>query len=686
MAEEGGISSPDSSLDGSDGSYEAKRGAGSLLDQLGDTRAVEEYVGQYQIGKIIGKGGFGTVHKGRNLNTGEIVAVKCFRAEKIAKENMSVVMGEAELLMRLHHPNIVKFYGYVKTRHFLYFVLEYLEEGSLSKVLSDFGIIPEKLAAFYIDQILRGLSYLHARRVIHRDIKGSNLLIAKTGEVKLADFGVSAQLNESEKRFSVVGTPYWMAPEVIEMSGHYTESDIWSVGCVVLELVTGQPPYYNQPAMAAMFRIVADSHPPLPPNISPDLADFLLQCWRKDPLERPTAKQLLEHPWLRIAHQSDVQAGGTSLETARSWIEDYNKDKEAGSGRGRRSESEDGTTDDESPVSTMYIKSTIINKSNKASESEDDGGGEESEDDGSKNNSVRITKLVDPPPLTPRTASKHASEKERKEREKREKKERKEREKMEKKKAKQGKGGSLIVRGNEAQQGGHDQGAATGLGSKKSRSRSLDPIAPPLAALDAGTSAASRNGSALASSEAAKKLWLRLDEEMKRSVQVKKEMEAMKLEMEQMRADKNDLRVKLAETRTKNEEIATLAKATLDPDLSNDKREKMRRRLATLLKENERSGSLTSVEEADAMLLRSPKSSKKALRVGVATRLIGAERKKRAPKGSWLRMGNNGADPAGGGSGGDSPEQPPASGSFDLTTSPSRAPDTAARDSLRRSG
>jgi hypothetical protein len=93
---------------------------------------------------------------------------------------------------------------------------------------------------------------------------------------------------------------------------------------------------------------------------------------------------------------------------------------------------------------------------------------------------------------------------------------------MEKKKAKQGKGGSLIVRGNEAQQGDHDKGAATGLGSKKSRSRSLDPIAPPLAALDAGTSAASRNGSALASSEAAKKLWLRLDEEMKRSVQVKK--------------------------------------------------------------------------------------------------------------------------------------------------------------------
>lgn len=219
---------------------------------------------------------------------------------------------------------------------------------------------------------------------------------------------------------------------------------------------------------------------------------------------------------------------GTSLETARSWIEDYNKDKdkEPGSGRGRRSESEDGTTDDESPVSTMYIKSTTIsnNKSSKASESEDDGGGEESEDDhnGSKNNSVRITKLVDPPPLTPRTASKHTSEKERKEREKREKKERKEREKMEKKKAKQGKGGSLIVRGNEAQQGDHDNGAATGLGSKKSRSRSLDPTAPPLAALDAGTPAATRNGSALASSEAAKKLWLRLDEEMKRSVQVKK--------------------------------------------------------------------------------------------------------------------------------------------------------------------
>lgn len=119
-----------------------------------------------------------------------------------------------------------------------------------------------------MSQVLHGLLYLHEQGVIHRDIKGANILTTKEGLVKLADFGVASRttgLNES----SVVGTPYWMAPEVIELTGATTASDIWSLGCTVIELLEGKPPYHNLQPMPALFRIVNDDHPPLPQGASP---------------------------------------------------------------------------------------------------------------------------------------------------------------------------------------------------------------------------------------------------------------------------------------------------------------------------------------------------------------------------------------------------------------------------------
>ena len=156
--------------------------------------------------------------------------------------------------------------------------------------------------------MLLGLDYLHSQGVIHRDIKGGNILTTKDGIVKLADFGVATNLTESEKSNSVVGTPYWMAPEVIEISGQITSAcDIWSLGCTVIELLTTNPPYSNLNPCSAMIKIVQEPTPPLPDSITDDLRDFLSRCFEKDPFKRIDAKSLLKHVWLTKNDRSLLQ-------------------------------------------------------------------------------------------------------------------------------------------------------------------------------------------------------------------------------------------------------------------------------------------------------------------------------------------------------------------------------------------
>ncbi|KAK9810498.1 hypothetical protein WJX72_011817 [[Myrmecia] bisecta] len=224
----------------------------------------------------------------------------------ISQDALQGVMGEIELLKNLNHKNIVKYIGSFKTRTHLYIILEYMENGALSSIIkpTKFGAFPESLVAVYIAQVLQGLAYLHEQGVVHRDIKGANILTTKEGLVKLADFGVAAKLGESSDgdeslRQSVVGTPYWMAPEVIEMTSVTAAADIWSVACLAIELLTGQAPYYDLQPMSALFRIVQDEHPPLPVEITPGMQEFLLQCFQKDPQKRPDARTLLRHEWIQ---------------------------------------------------------------------------------------------------------------------------------------------------------------------------------------------------------------------------------------------------------------------------------------------------------------------------------------------------------------------------------------------------
>ncbi|GER57856.1 protein kinase [Striga asiatica] len=278
---------------------------------------------KYMLGDEIGKGAYGRVYKGLDLENGDFVAIKQVSLENIAQEDLNIIMQEIDLLKNLNHKNIVKYLGSLKTKSHLHIILEYVENGSLANIIkpNKFGPFPESLVALYISQVLEGLVYLHEQGVIHRDIKGANILTTKEGLVKLADFGVATKLTEADvNTHSVVGTPYWMAPEgmlvyfscmlasillgnknfavlcnmsrhekylivhirpVIEMSGVCAASDIWSVGCTVIELLTCVPPYYDLQPMPALFRIVQDEHPPIPDSLSPAITDFLRQCFKK---------------------------------------------------------------------------------------------------------------------------------------------------------------------------------------------------------------------------------------------------------------------------------------------------------------------------------------------------------------------------------------------------------------------
>jgi serine/threonine protein kinase len=188
--------------------------------------------------------------------------------------------------------------------------MEYCENGSLANMLKRFGkVFPEPLVKKYTSQVLLGLEYLHEQGVIHRDVKCANILTTKDGLVKLSDFGTSTKISDISSS-QVVGSPYWMAPEVIELAGAHTSSDIWSVGCTVIELFTSSPPYFSLAPMSALFRIVRDDSPPIPAEVSPLMRDFLAQCFQKNPMLRISAENLLKHAWFSNESSTRRVSGG----------------------------------------------------------------------------------------------------------------------------------------------------------------------------------------------------------------------------------------------------------------------------------------------------------------------------------------------------------------------------------------
>jgi len=257
---------------------------------------------------LLGRGSYGCVYLGLNLDTGDLLAIKQvqFAEGQDLSQNtrLQALMQEISILGSLKHENIVQYLGSVVTGYTFNIFLEYVAGGSIASIIDRFGPIKENLTRLYTKQILAGLDYIHRRQIVHCDIKGANILIDNKGVIKLTDFGASKSLESvtAHKGFnSLRGTVYWMAPEVIRQSGYGRKADIWSLGCTVIEMITGKPPWINlyTETASALFNIaMSNNPPPLPANISATTTDFILQCMRRDPAHRPNTRHLLYHSFI----------------------------------------------------------------------------------------------------------------------------------------------------------------------------------------------------------------------------------------------------------------------------------------------------------------------------------------------------------------------------------------------------
>ncbi|KAG0170498.1 p21 protein (Cdc42 Rac)-activated kinase [Apophysomyces sp. BC1034] len=272
----------------------------SFIDDLVDMTDPEKLYTDFV---LIAEGESGPMYAAKQIGTGRIVAIK--KIPKTAEEKLKKIRNELTTMKMSRHPNVVEYISSYMTEEEVWIVMECMDV-SLADILSvspeDGPHLQENHIGRVAKDILRALCRLHRLNRIHRDIRSDNVLLNMRGEVKLADFGHCAQLTaQHPKRNSVVGTPYWMSPEVIKGLQYDAKADIWSLGVLMLEMAQGDPPYVEHPPLRALFLIAANGLPPLrePDRWSDQFKDFVQKCTTEDPSQRPGADELLKHPFLR---------------------------------------------------------------------------------------------------------------------------------------------------------------------------------------------------------------------------------------------------------------------------------------------------------------------------------------------------------------------------------------------------
>ncbi|KAJ9567583.1 hypothetical protein OSB04_003549 [Centaurea solstitialis] len=286
--------------------------------------------GQWEKGKLLGRGTYGSVYEATNCETGSLCALKevdiipddtksseCIRqleqvillnplrsksSTKFKTSKHCTVFGFRSAWLKMFLATEIMSSVQVEDKFCIY--LEHVHPGSISKYVRErCGAVTESVVRNFTRHILSGLAYLHSEKTVHRDIKGANLLVDSSGVVKLADFGLAKHLSPYVVDLSLKGTPHWMAPEVLQAalrkdanSEHVYSVDIWSLGCTVIEMVTGKPPWSEFTAVQAMFNALNKS-PPIPEALSLEGRDFLSRCLQRNPEKLSSAASLLEHPW-----------------------------------------------------------------------------------------------------------------------------------------------------------------------------------------------------------------------------------------------------------------------------------------------------------------------------------------------------------------------------------------------------